>query len=85
MKEQKQQQAIQAEQALDEFKGQVEKNQARIYDDMKQQVYTIGDSLCLSSNFSAYMVDFVLNVNEDFQICLISLTYRALSLNLIDS
>lgn len=38
MKEQNKVQAQQAERALEDFKTQVEKNQSRVYDEMKLQV-----------------------------------------------
>ena len=38
MTEQNKQQAAQAEKSLADFKSQVEKNQTRMYDEMKQQV-----------------------------------------------
>uniref|UniRef100_A0A2C9KUV2 DUF4485 domain-containing protein n=1 Tax=Biomphalaria glabrata TaxID=6526 RepID=A0A2C9KUV2_BIOGL len=41
VKEQKQQQKLQAEQALEDFKSEIERNQNKIYDEMKQQMQQV--------------------------------------------
>ncbi|CAG5133659.1 unnamed protein product, partial [Candidula unifasciata] len=48
LKEQNQQQSVQAKKALEEFKAQVEKNQKRIYEEMKEQMQQVVTDLTKS-------------------------------------